>query len=188
MSLTLQNRSPVRDISLLLLMLSVSHFLSLLLFIWCRDTHFFDNHQPMIPHLSKRKWDNHRVDWYYWKGRLDLLKNSGILWLLLCSVNRGRDRLKRLRYKKFHFKSLGKQVTFRSELCIRMQWERISINSANFFQKIYCLPPYISLPPELFSPCHPPCPLAVPLEMSQWLRVVSQLRQVVRAPLASMER
>lgn len=62
--------------------------------------------------------------WYYWKGRLDLLKNGGILWLLLCSVNRGRDRLKRLLYKKFHFKSLGKQVTFRSELCIRMQWKR----------------------------------------------------------------
>lgn len=120
----------------------------------------FDNHQPIIPHLSKRKWDNHCVVWYYWKGRLDLLKNGGILWLLLCSVNRGRDRLKRLLYKKIHFKSLGKQVTFRSEFCIRMQQERVSINTASFFKKKietktkYCLLPYINLPPCFFPSTH----------------------------------
>lgn len=136
-SLTLQNRSPGRDISLYCLC-SLFHisYLSLLLCIWCRDMHFLDNDQPINPHLSKRKWDNHHVAWYYWEGRLDLLKTGGILWLLLCSVNTERDRLKRLLNKKSHFKSLGKQVPFRSELCIRMQWKRkISINSASFFKK-----------------------------------------------------
>lgn len=164
---------------------------TLIYLMWRHE--FFDNHQPIIPHLSKRKWDNHCVAWYYWKGRLDLLKNGGILWLLLCSVNRGRDRLKRLLYKKIHFKSLGKQVTFRSELCIRMQQERVSINTASFFKKKNrnknkILLAALHQPSSLFFPFHPPCPLAVPLEMSQWLRAVSQLREAVIAPLASVER
>lgn len=162
-------------------------YLSSLLFIQCRDMHFFDNHQPIIPHLSKRKWDNHPVAWYYWKGRLDLLKNGGILWLLLWSVDRGRDRLKRL--QKIPFRVTGEagnlQILALHKNAVE---ERISINIASIFQKIYCLPLYSNLPACLFLLFHPPCSLAVPLEMSQWLRAVLQLKWVVIVPLASMER
>lgn len=190
-SLTLQNRSPGRDISLYCLC-SLFHisYLSLLLCIWCRDMHFLDNDQPINPHLSKRKWDNHHVAWYYWEGRLDLLKTGGILWLLLCSVNTERDRLKRLLNKKSHFKSLGKQVPFRSELCIRMQWKRrISINSCSFFKKKQqpkqcSLLHYINLFSLLVFSFPPTLSLAVPLEMSQWLGTIPQLRQVVTVALA----
>lgn len=105
--------------------------------------------------------------WYYGKGRLDLLKNGGVLWLFLWSVNRGRDRLKRLR--KIPFRVTGEtgnlQILALHKNAVEKRGFLLTLPAS--FKKIYRLSLYGNLPACVFLPFHPPCSLAVPLEMSQ---------------------
>lgn len=88
---------------------SVFHifYLSFLLCIWCRDMHIFDNDQPISPRLSKRKWDNHHVAWYYWEGRLDLLKKRWhfMVTFMLCKYR--NRQIEEITWQKIPFQVTG---------------------------------------------------------------------------------